>query len=88
MKSNITLLAFFLFLFFGFSANGQSYELMVQDFLEEHKSELELQANDIRDWVIYDHYKSKKSDITHVHIRQKHAGIEIYNAVANFNFKD
>ena len=38
--------------------------------------------------MIYDHYTSEKSQVKHIHIRQKYVDIEIYNAVANFNFKE
>ena len=87
MKTRFTFFSLVLLLF-TFSINGQNYDFLVQEFLEAQKTELGLSSEDIKDWLIYDQYKSKKSKITHVHIRQLYAGIEVYNAVANFSFKD
>lgn len=67
---------------------GQSTEKLIQNYLTENKDAYRLTDRDIQDWVIYDRHTSKKSQVEHVYIRQQHAGIDVYNAVANFGIKD
>jgi Zn-dependent metalloprotease len=77
----------FLLMIFSVGLSAQNREI-VQQFLDNKKVELELSSSDISNWVIYDEYRSENIGVTHVYIRQAHAGIEVYNAVANFNIKD
>jgi PKD repeat protein len=77
---------FFIVLFF--TQNIFAQQELIQGFLEDRKTELGLSSQDISDWVVYDNYFSDNLGMTHVHIRQTHEGIELYNAVANFNIKD
>jgi extracellular elastinolytic metalloproteinase len=77
----------FLLMIFSVGLSAQNREI-VQQFLDNKKVELELSSSDISNWVIYDEYRSENIGVTHVYIRQAHQGIEVYNAVANFNIKD
>ena len=63
-------------------------ETLIRQFLAENREKLGLTAADISDWTIYDQYQSKHNTVSHVYIRQRHQGIEVYNAIANFNIKD
>jgi PKD repeat protein len=80
-------LTFLLFLLPAMTAFAQQ-DAIIRNFLNENRNSLELSESDIQDWIIYDNYNSSHNGVSHVYIRQKVNGIEIYNAVANFNIKD
>ena len=42
-----------------------------------------LVSADVAEWEITDEFTSRHNGVTHVHIRQQHQGIPVYNAVAN-----
>lgn len=63
-------------------------EMLLRSFLNENREAMGLTESDISDWVIYDSYTSEHNRVSHIYIRQRYNGIEIYNAVANFNLKD
>ena len=71
-----------------FTLHAQENESLVQSYLSENRASLGLTDQDISDWVIYNEYSSQRSGITHVHIRQRYQGIEVFNAVGNFAIKN
>lgn len=89
IKSSMPLLAL-LGILFSFSqlANAQENRAIIQNFLNDQKTELGLEASDIQDWIIYDSHTSKQSGADYVYIRQLHQGIEVFNGVANFAIKE
>jgi PKD repeat protein len=87
IKNFLKLLSIALLLLTAKSLVGQN-EAIIRNFLNENRISLELSESDIQDWIIYDNYNSNHNGVSHVYLRQRHNGIEIYNAVANFNIKD
>jgi hypothetical protein len=67
---------------------SQSSDKQIKKYLTDHKSALELSSTDIEDWIIYDEYTSEEQGITYKYLRQRHEGVEVYNAVATFAVKD
>lgn len=67
---------------------AQSPTEIIQTFLEEKRSELNLTSEDIKTWTITSHHKSKQSGATHLYIQQLHQGIPVFNGLANFSIKD
>ena len=86
IKTTLKSLTFLLFLLSSISIYAQQ-EAIIRNFLHENKTQLELKDSDIQDWVIYDNYSSAHNGVSHIYIRQRINGIEIYNAIANFNIK-
>jgi extracellular elastinolytic metalloproteinase len=70
------------------SSFGQSSKSTINAYLSSHRAEYGLTDEDALNYIIHDEFESKQSGINHVHIRQTHEGIELFNAVANFSFKD
>ena len=85
IKTGLFLLMLFSAFQQGFAQNNQA---LIQDFLNENREKLALTQKDISDWIITDQYTGEHSGITHTYLRQRHQGIEVHNAVANFNIKD
>ncbi len=63
-------------------AAGDAYDIAVQ-FIREHKATYKLSAADLADLAVMDRYVSKDTGVTHLYIRQRHAGIEVFNADIN-----
>lgn len=55
------------------------------EYLRQHMKELGLTPEDLADIVVKDHYISKHNGITHIYIRQRLAGIEVFNGDININ---
>ena len=53
------------------------------DHLQTHRSELGLATDDLRDVAVTDEYTSRVNGVTHVYLRQKVNGVEVYNARVN-----
>jgi Fungalysin metallopeptidase (M36)/Fungalysin/Thermolysin Propeptide Motif len=51
------------------------------DYLETHHAALGLDAADLGDVVVGDQYVSRHTGTSHVYLHQRHAGIEVYNAI-------
>ena len=64
--------------------HAQRFNSQIQTFLNEHQTKQGWTKEDIQDWVVTDEHTNQRNKITHVYIRQRHRGIEVYNAVANF----
>ncbi len=75
-----------LLVLFGFSLQAQnSVQDMVLRHLEEHKDKWQLTSTDLQNPVITDEYTSRHNGVTHLYMRQTHAGIEVYNGIINAN---
>jgi extracellular elastinolytic metalloproteinase len=81
----ITLLCFLLQTLFSFS---QTKEQKIQTYLNANYTKLELTQQDVIDWVMAGETTSESTKITNVFFKQRHAGIEIYNAISNVWMKD
>jgi gliding motility-associated-like protein len=73
---------------FFVTTSAQEYNGIIQDYLNKNTKELGVEAADVQQWFVESQLYSKTTQITHVHIKQKFQGIEIYNAMANFAIKD
>ena len=54
-------------------------------FMKKQQSAWKLTDQDIANAVVKDAYQSANNGVTHVYMYQTHAGIELFNGVANFN---
>ncbi|MCI0394393.1 MAG: M36 family metallopeptidase [Chloroflexi bacterium] len=55
------------------------------NYLHENKEALGLTAADLADLVVTDNYRSDHNGVTHIYLRQRYAGIEVFNANINVN---
>ncbi|MEL6131899.1 MAG: hypothetical protein AAFR59_00905, partial [Bacteroidota bacterium] len=69
-------------------ASGQDYHTLIDSYLERYVETHDAQLSDVQGYNITDQFVSKHNGVTHLHIRQAHQGIEVYNAVANFAIKN
>ncbi len=52
-------------------------------FLQSHAADLGLTAADLADLVVKDRYTTAHNGLTHLYLRQRHAGIEVFNGDMN-----
>jgi hypothetical protein len=76
----IALLLVFLTSSLGFS---QDMKAKIQSYLEQNKTTLKLNSQDISDWFIESDGNSDVTKIDNYFIKQRYQNIEIYNAVSN-----
>ena len=55
------------------------------DHLRSHARALGLRAGDVEDIAVTDRYTNAYNGVTHVYLRQRHRGIGVVDAVANYN---
>ncbi|HMG15495.1 MAG TPA: hypothetical protein VK590_08620, partial [Saprospiraceae bacterium] len=80
-----------MFLIFCISALfvcAQEYRSVIQNYLQESKSKLNLTDQDINNWKITDQYTDKKTGITHIYLNQEISGIRIFNAISSMAIKN
>jgi hypothetical protein len=85
MKKNSLLLLLFLFSIIGYSQDPLQ---KIKTYLNENRSKIQVQANDISDLVIVNDFSSESTGINNYHVKQRYQGIEIYNSDSNFWIKD
>jgi extracellular elastinolytic metalloproteinase len=54
-------------------------------YLADHRQEMGLTQADINDVIVTDAYTSEHTGVSHVYLRQRYQGIEVYNANINVN---
>lgn len=79
MKKNYLLL---LLLISG-SVFSQATRSKIQTYLNTNLTKLELTSTDVNDWIIESEATSESTNIHNYYLKQRHQGIEIFNAVAN-----
>ena len=90
MKEIRTRLAGLLFLMLGLSVfagaqtDRQALDIALR-YLSEHQKEWGYAPEDIADVVVSDLYTDRSTGITRVYLKQRYQGIEVYNAINNFN---
>ncbi|HQU59874.1 MAG TPA: M36 family metallopeptidase, partial [Saprospiraceae bacterium] len=50
-------------------------------YLEQHREQWQLTETDVKDVVVSDQYVTRHNGVTHLYFIQRHAGIELYNAI-------
>ncbi|MGB0384896.1 MAG: M36 family metallopeptidase [Ardenticatenaceae bacterium] len=55
------------------------------EYLNKNKSALGLTSDDVADVVVTDQYTSKHNGVTHIYLRQRYQGIEVFDANLNIN---
>ena len=85
IMKRITLLAAFLISFTGFC---QTNKQIIQSYLDNNLTKLELSSQDLSDWVISNEMTGSGTKITSCFVTQRFQGIEIFNAQSNFSVKD
>lgn len=69
-------------------ASAQDFSGLVNSYFNQNRSLFELEAQDITDVRVENHYFSKSTSVYHVYAVQYHQGIEVFNATANFAVKN
>lgn len=67
---------------------SQNHSSLINEFLNSETENSSLQTGDIQSWEITDQFTSPHNGVTHVHIRQVHQDIPVYDGVANITIKD
>lgn len=88
MKKSYYLLFTSLFILISSAIYSQEYNNLIEEYLNENAPNLELQTEDVSDWIVTNEVYSEKSEVTHIYIQQTHKGVPIFNAVANFSVKN
>ncbi len=63
---------------------GDAYDLALAYFTE-HRAELGLAAADLDDMVVSDNYVTRHNGTTHIYLKQRFEGIEVFNGLVNIN---
>ena len=58
---------------------------LAMSFLKSQQAELGLTEADLADFVVTDHYQTGHNGVTHIYLRQRHQGIEVFNGVIAIN---
>src|SRR5688500_14501957 len=66
------------------AARGRPADLS-KHYIREHGNEADLTAEDVADVVVTSETKSRHTGITHVYLRQRVDGLEVFGADSNFN---
>ena len=66
------------------ATEGDPYEI-VMSYIRNYRQDLGLTETDLTDIVLRDRYTTKHNGVTHIYLQQRLDGIEVYNAVMNFN---
>ncbi|MDC1325568.1 M36 family metallopeptidase, partial [Ulvibacter sp.] len=80
MKKLLYVLAFFAVTL----ASAQDFSESVRTFLDNNRSELGLQSQDVAEFTINSHSYSNSMDVENVYVNQTHQGIEIFNSTSSF----
>lgn len=80
MKKLLYVLAFFTITL----ANAQDFSESVRTYLNNNRSQLGLQSQDVAEFTIDSHSYSKSMDVENVYVNQTHQGIEIFNSTSSF----
>lgn len=67
---------------------SQSDQGVLSRHLAQYASETDLLTTDLSDFIVSDQYETKHNGVTHVHVQQRHAGIEVYNGTGNLTFHE
>ncbi|NNC94128.1 MAG: metalloprotease, partial [Chitinophagales bacterium] len=61
---------------------------IINNYISVNSEVLGVNKTDYADWIVTDQYISRHNQVTHVYIRQKFNGIEVFNGIANFNIRN
>jgi extracellular elastinolytic metalloproteinase len=84
MKKLLYVLAFFTITL----ASAQDFSDAVSTYLNNNRSELGFQSQDIEEFTINSHSYSKSMDVENVYVNQTYQGIEIFNSTSSFAIKN
>ncbi len=88
ISSSWRILLSFMLLVGSDSLFSQQDRAFLDRYLSSYASEQGIDPGDLDDMVVTDQFTSQHNGVTHVHIRQRHAGIEVYNGTANLTFQN
>ena len=52
---------------------------IVQSYINSHHADWGLTADDVADMIVTDQYTDAHNGVTHIYLRQRHQGIEVFN---------
>ena len=79
---------FFTLLLSAFVSNAQTALDKIKAYTTENRIKLNLKSLDINDLVIVSEFSSESTGINNYHVKQRYAGIEVYNSDSNFWIKN
>lgn len=85
MKKNLLMSFFLLLSILGFS---QTPIEKIKEYANENKAKFGLTSQDVSDLVIVNDFSSESTGINNYHVKQRVAGIEIFNSDSNFWIKN
>jgi hypothetical protein len=88
MKKTITQIFFVLIALTSINTNAQDFSKQIENYFTKNSKKFNINENDISNYIITDQYQTKKGNLSHVYINQTVNGVMVYNAMANFTFKD
>jgi len=90
MKMNLAsqLLLIFAFLLAPFFMRAQSALQIALRHLEQYHKIWNLSDEDVADLTVSDQYRSQNNGVTHLYLQQRFQGIEVFNALLNFNITE
>ncbi|MFT5648502.1 MAG: extracellular elastinolytic metalloproteinase, partial [Aureispira sp.] len=84
MKKLLYVLAFFTVTI----ATAQDFSESVSTYLNNNRSELGLQSQDVAEFAVKSNSYSQSMDLENVYVNQTHRGIEIFNSTSSFAIKN
>lgn len=84
VSKKVTLVLFCLVSFYGFS---QTPLEKIKNYVNDNLAKINVQGQDVADLVIVNEFSSESTGIHNYHVKQRYAGIEIYNSDSNFWIK-
>lgn len=88
IKKNMKKLLYVLALFAVTFATAQDFSETVGSYLNDNRSELGLQSQDVVEFSINSNSYSKSMNLDNVYVNQMHQGIEIFNSTSSFAIKN
>ena len=88
IKNNMKKLLYVLALFAVTFATAQNFSETVGSYLNNNRSELGLQSQDVAEFSINSNSFSKSMNLDNVYVNQMHQGIEIFNSTSSFAIKN
>ena len=88
IKKNMKKLLYVLALFAVTFATAQDFSETVGSYLNNNRSELGLQSQDVAEFSINSNSFSKSMNLDNVYVNQMHQGIEVFNSTSSFAIKN
>ena len=69
-------------------SNAQQSKSIIQSYLDNHYTNLNVTLSDVQDWIIESEAYSESTGITNYYIKQRYQEIELFHAQTNLSVKE